>query len=336
MAVKSMRNVFIVVIAIFFGLPQPAEAQDAVFPLTCNPGVNCFILSYPDMDSAPDSAKDYTCGPSANDGDGSLRIGVASVETLRSGINVLATRDGKVLEIANDVPDLVIASKKDLKRGASLCGNAVILDHGLGMQSAYCHLRQGSITVQPGQRVKAGEKIGQVGQSGYATWPQLGFSIQSSGLFVDPVSSMSPIEGCGFKPRPIVPLPPAFTEYQPAAIVAMGFSTDNMAMNDIVLGRTTTMITMDRMEMKMNLWGMVLGVHKGDEIEVRIRDPRGRSFEYRKILADKDLPRMPVNTSRARGYSGWRQGIYVGEITLTREVEHREVSVTKTVQMVVR
>lgn len=336
MAVKSICLTFIVVFTAFFVGAHAARAQEAVFPLACKPGANCFILSYPDLDPAEGSAKDYACGPSANDGDGMLRIGVRSVEDLRQGVDVLATRAGKVIDVQDGLEDLVVASKQDLKRGTSVCGNGVVIDHGSGLQSGYCNLREGSIPVQVGQMVAAGDKIGQVGQSGVAFWPQLGFSMQSSGLLVDPISSMSDLEGCGWKQRPMIPLPDLFREYQPVAIIGMGFTPQPVTDNAMVLGRAPVLSVLDRLEPSMNLWGMILGVHIGDKIEVRLRGPNGRTFEYREIIANTENARTPINVSRDRGYSGWRQGIYTGEITVTRTVQHKPVIATRSVQVLVR
>jgi hypothetical protein len=50
-------------------------------------------------------------------------------------------------------------------------------------------------------------------------------------------------------------------------------------------------------------------------------------------MADSDADRMPVNVSRDRGYVGWRTGKYTGEITVTRKVENRPISVSRSVTM---
>jgi murein DD-endopeptidase MepM/ murein hydrolase activator NlpD len=64
-------------------------------------------------------------------------------------------------------------------------GNAVILDHGLGLFSLYGHLSQ--ITVAPGADVTRGETIGKTGDTGLAAGDHLHFSIMVGGVHVDPV-----------------------------------------------------------------------------------------------------------------------------------------------------
>jgi murein DD-endopeptidase MepM/ murein hydrolase activator NlpD len=69
-------------------------------------------------------------------------------------------------------------------------GNAVILDHGLGLFSLYGHLS--SIGVAAGQQVQRGDSIGRTGETGLAAGDHLHFSIMVDGVHVDPVEWWDP------------------------------------------------------------------------------------------------------------------------------------------------
>jgi len=64
-------------------------------------------------------------------------------------------------------------------------GDAVIIDHGLGIFSLYGHLS--AVTVTKGQEVQRGDVVGRTGETGLAGGDHLHFSIMLYGVHVDPV-----------------------------------------------------------------------------------------------------------------------------------------------------
>ncbi|GGJ99477.1 hypothetical protein GCM10010123_31670 [Pilimelia anulata] len=64
-------------------------------------------------------------------------------------------------------------------------GYTVVIDHGNGLESLYGH--QSSLAVSEGQQVKAGDKVGLVGNTGLAYAPELYLEIRSGGEAVDPI-----------------------------------------------------------------------------------------------------------------------------------------------------
>jgi murein DD-endopeptidase MepM/ murein hydrolase activator NlpD len=64
-------------------------------------------------------------------------------------------------------------------------GNAVIIDHGMGVQSLYAHLS--SIDVKPGDMVNKEQQIGRSGMTGMAEGDHLHFTMLVNGQMVNPV-----------------------------------------------------------------------------------------------------------------------------------------------------
>jgi murein DD-endopeptidase MepM/ murein hydrolase activator NlpD len=67
----------------------------------------------------------------------------------------------------------------------TIYGNAVILDHGLGLQTLYAHLS--SIDVKVGDKVTRGQELGRTGATGLAVGDHLHFEVLVAGVSVTPL-----------------------------------------------------------------------------------------------------------------------------------------------------
>jgi murein DD-endopeptidase MepM/ murein hydrolase activator NlpD len=73
----------------------------------------------------------------------------------------------------------------------SLEGNLLMLDHGMGLNSAFLHLSK--IAVSKGDVVKKGQYIGNIGSTGSATGPHLHWSMKWNAARLDPMLLTGPM-----------------------------------------------------------------------------------------------------------------------------------------------
>lgn len=95
------------------------------------------------------------------------------------GQDVLAPADGTVVEVASGLRD---NAPKELNN-YSLMGNYIMIEHNKSTYSVLAHLKLDSAAVKVGDKVKAGQKIAQCGNSGNTTDPHLHFHVQDSAVF---------------------------------------------------------------------------------------------------------------------------------------------------------
>jgi hypothetical protein len=98
------------------------------------------------------------------------------------GADVLAVADGTVMETLNDLDDQKPGTLPDPKTItlANVDGNHVVLDLGDGVFAFYAHLQKGSVRVKPGDRVKRGQLLGKLGNTGNTSAPHLHFHLMES------------------------------------------------------------------------------------------------------------------------------------------------------------
>jgi hypothetical protein len=98
------------------------------------------------------------------------------------GEEALAVGDATVVEIKDGIPENVpgLTSRAVPITLETIVGNLVTLDLGSGRYAFYAHLQPGSLRVKPGDRVRRGQVLGLVGNSGNSTQPHLHFHVSDS------------------------------------------------------------------------------------------------------------------------------------------------------------
>ena len=77
------------------------------------------------------------------------------------------------------------------RMGFSLEGGLIIIDHGMGLNSAFLH--SSKIAVKEGESVKQGQYIGNVGATGRATGPHLHWGLKWNSARLDPLLFVGPM-----------------------------------------------------------------------------------------------------------------------------------------------
>ncbi len=140
--------------------------------------------------------------------------GTKNEEFFAFGKSVLAPAAGTVVAVEGSRPDGVPGK---IDRDAEPEGNFVVLDLGRNVWAFFLHLKSGSVVVKPGEKVKAGDPLAQVGSSGRGLepslhvhlqdasepgkgngWPLVFSNVLKNGTFVP---SAEPVRGERFAPR---------------------------------------------------------------------------------------------------------------------------------------
>lgn len=90
---------------------------------------------------------------------------------------VLAPEEGTVVSIENEIVDNT--PTVDTNEEEPL-GNHVIIDHGNGEYSVLAHFKEGSVEVEPGDNVNAGDIVGLCGNSGNSSEPHIHYHVADS------------------------------------------------------------------------------------------------------------------------------------------------------------
>jgi murein DD-endopeptidase MepM/ murein hydrolase activator NlpD len=116
---------------------------------------------------------------------GSQRVYSGEPGSPHSGVDVAGGQGATVVAPASGTVILAAASPFTLE------GNLLMIDHGMGLNSAFLHLSR--IDVRVGDVVMQGQRVGAIGMTGRATGPHLHWSMKWSDEKIDPMRFAGPM-----------------------------------------------------------------------------------------------------------------------------------------------
>lgn len=280
-------------------------------PIDCNLGQDCFIMHYVDRDPSPKEV-DFGCGRQTYDGHKGTDFGISDLKRMEAGVPVLATAAGTVLRVRDGVEDKLFDEQTDRQAIAGQeCGNGLVIDHGNDWETQYCHLQNGSITIQPGTKVEQGTVLGQVGSSGLASFPHVHLSVRYQGKVIDPFVGNNPNTDCGIKRDSLWK---KSLEYVPTGLIRSGFAPQPPNQTELWQGKYT------ETQFSLNIPALVFWVHTygmlaGDQEQWQIIDPNGE-------IVIQQEQQLETSYRTWVSYVGKRKiipGVWQGEYKLLRD-----------------
>ncbi len=298
------------------------------FPVDCTLGQTCFIQQYVDTDPSK-GARDHQCGPLSYDGHKGTDIRlVHRREVGGEGVAVRAAAPGVVLGTRNHMPDIAQGEDGAPDVTTSECGNGVVVDHGQGWHTQYCHMRKGSVQVRSGQQVDRGAELGRIGLSGLTQFPHLHFKVTQDTELVDPFRPTSNVT-CGKQGDQLWDIPIA---YQPGGLLAAGFATHAISYDEVQID-PPVIHELGSEAPALVVWAFLFGVRTADEVTISLFFPDGtpvitdtttftRNQAQAFRLAGKRRPQLlwPVGHYKAR-VEHRRDGNLLSSMDLTVNVD---------------
>ena len=323
-----------VLLATLFGLSfalSAAAGMDSIepraprlgLPIDCQLGQDCFVLKYFDTGRGPDEVDSF-CGRQTTDRHNGTDFALPSLAATSPGIAVLAVQSGTVLHTRDGSEDEVLIDRlmgNPAEQPAVLegdgCGNGLVIDHGEGWTSLYCHLKKDSLAVVPGSEVRKGDVLGLVGASGEAGYPHVHLTVSYFGEAVDPFLGPNPGADCRSKRSPLWD---GFVDSsRPPGLLSAGFSSSIPTRMEIWKGMhsESTMSTQDSLVM----WVHAFGVEAGDRYHIKVTSPLGEEVVHVSREIEESAKDWLSFAGLGELSSRLDHGVWTGEFGLVRNGE---------------
>jgi hypothetical protein len=317
-----MRGLHALVVSAALLLAPAVAAEPELklsLPLDCEPGKTCFLQHYVDIDSGS-AARDFRCGSATYDGHKGTDFRLLSTAAARRGVRVLAAAPGIVKGMRDSMED-AIARESGGKPSVSgvECGNGLVIDHGNGWETQYCHMRRGSLRVKPGDRIGRGQHLGDVGWSGLADFAHLHLTVRKDGKEIDPFSGRPQDGACAAGAQASLwedSARDAFP-YVNGAILQTGFTDRRFSSLEIERDHGVALPRPESPEIV--LFARFMNLRLGDQVRMRMSGPGGFRFDATGAPADRNKQIDLSFAVRERKVARWPAGRYEGLVELIRD-----------------
>jgi murein DD-endopeptidase MepM/ murein hydrolase activator NlpD len=296
------------------------ERPQLSLPLTCQPHKTCFIQTYVDVDPGP-GVKDYKCGTATYDQHSGVDFRLLSgAAATKAPFPVIAAADGTVKAIRDGVADVFFKKAKREDVAGRECGNGIIVDHGNGWETQYCHMRKGSVRVAKGQVVKRGDQLGEAGYSGMADFAQVHLSVRHNGKLVDPFlpDASGACDPNARGPGLWEPSVAASFPYTNGEMIGVGFAGDAPNADALELD-DKDVVPLEPTSKGFVLYARFINLKKGDRLSFAALGPEGELFDETTKPLDRDKATYVGFVGKRRGKDPWSKGRYDERVALIRD-----------------
>ncbi|MEO9820039.1 MAG: M23 family metallopeptidase [Paracoccaceae bacterium] len=300
-----------------------AADQRPVFsiPIDCDLGETCFIQQYVDRDAGPD-VQDYMCSGLSYEGHQGTDFALNTLRDLSRSVDVLAAAPGVVVGARDGIKDQLLTNENQDSVKGRECGNGVLIDHGDGWTSQYCHMAQGSIAVNKGDHVSRGQILGDVGLSGSTQFPHVHMTVRKNGAVIDPFNANASNTCLGTDPDSLWDLTPA---YIPGGIIYAGFAAGVPEYPDVKAGTVKPPASVDAPALV--IYTYMFGSRPGDRLHLQIKSPE-RTLVDETLELSKQQAQLFRAVGKRRTTDAWPKGVYTGKVTLVRDGKKIDIEET--------
>jgi hypothetical protein len=314
-----MRTSLLAALAVALLAPAGAHAATGPklgFPLACQIGRTCEVQHYVDRDPGP-GVLDYHCGHRTYDKHNGIDIRLLDMAAQRRGVDVLAAAPGRVARLRDGVSDISVRTPGAPSVTGQECGNGVVIDHGDGWETQYCHVAKGSVRVKVGDVVKPGTPIARVGLSGQTEFPHLHLTVRHAGQVVDPFAPQAQAQNsCASQASMWTPQAMSALAYKAGVILNAGFAAAPVTNETIEAGGIAAPTAAAA---ALVAYMRVAEPQVGDELEITLRGPDGAPLATNRLPPlDRDKAQYFTMLGRKRPPGGWKPGRYSAELKVWR------------------